>query len=562
MRVEEALQAEQLSPKEVYKQNWQPSKTRRCQWLLKTLRIVPFKEIGCDVSNVFPTETGAVFVQYVQLKNIINEKFNWDSFEFPARTKLVCSVTDEVNARICKVRIAFANLGQLWCKRGISLNLKGRVCQATRLLGDHVPNTPEYKYIGATAVDTLGPNQKWGHGHFDEDGSSPSILIKGKNVVFIQSLQDPAKGGPETTQKLRNKFSEIPVGNECWTEDFDKHKKSRTTCGRNHRTAKKQKEKNGYREVDPRCAPGNIMAQSMVAEGMFGILSCVRKILRIKWSDKILNIEFFRKASAVGVECSLDDAIVRPLERYDRNSDPKTTFLRSAVGCSWKSGTPPEIPLVGQSLCPLPLDSQLRSIVDRIVFGGFEVLVYSALGRLLFGRALLIIESEATLDEGNKPSSKTRQWLASFAPKLVEFSSKTKKYDVVVIPAVTAVLAVPYSGPTSDFSPFIRISSLMCQKLPRASSIVKAPLNFDETYPLWQIMLCLQTIRKPNDGLWSTQFHLAVRDPVNTNQDVMLAKREAISCTSGFCEPNGRATIFHVDDFRCPRLSNDEKSRT
>ncbi|KAG5448311.1 hypothetical protein CSKR_112963 [Clonorchis sinensis] len=48
---------------------------------------------------------------------------------------------------------------------------------------------------------------------------------------------------------------------------------------------------------------------------------------------------------------------------------------------------------------------------------------------------------EATLDEGNKPSSKTRQWLASFAPKLVEFSSKTKKYDVVVIPAVTAVLA-------------------------------------------------------------------------------------------------------------------------
>ncbi|TGZ69859.1 hypothetical protein CRM22_003494 [Opisthorchis felineus] len=47
---------------------------------------------------------------------------------------------------------------------------------------------------------------------------------------------------------------------------------------------------------------------------------------------------------------------------------------------------------------------------------------------------------EATSDGGHKPSSKTGQWLASFAPKLVEFSSKTKKYDVVLIPVVTAAL--------------------------------------------------------------------------------------------------------------------------
>ncbi|KER25325.1 hypothetical protein T265_07200 [Opisthorchis viverrini] len=42
-----------------------------------------------------------------------------------------CSVTDEVNARICKARAASANLRYLWRQNGLSLNLKGRVYQAT-----------------------------------------------------------------------------------------------------------------------------------------------------------------------------------------------------------------------------------------------------------------------------------------------------------------------------------------------------------------------------------------------------------------------------------------------
>ncbi|KER28801.1 hypothetical protein T265_04411 [Opisthorchis viverrini] len=42
-----------------------------------------------------------------------------------------CSVTDEVNARICKARAAFANSRHLWRQNGLSLNLKGRVYQAT-----------------------------------------------------------------------------------------------------------------------------------------------------------------------------------------------------------------------------------------------------------------------------------------------------------------------------------------------------------------------------------------------------------------------------------------------
>ncbi|KER27616.1 hypothetical protein T265_05340 [Opisthorchis viverrini] len=41
-----------------------------------------------------------------------------------------CSVTDEVNARICKARAAFANLRHLWRQSDLSLNLKGRVYQA------------------------------------------------------------------------------------------------------------------------------------------------------------------------------------------------------------------------------------------------------------------------------------------------------------------------------------------------------------------------------------------------------------------------------------------------
>ncbi|KER19829.1 hypothetical protein T265_11495 [Opisthorchis viverrini] len=41
-----------------------------------------------------------------------------------------CSVTGEVNARICKARTAFANLRHLWRQYSLSLNLKGRVYQA------------------------------------------------------------------------------------------------------------------------------------------------------------------------------------------------------------------------------------------------------------------------------------------------------------------------------------------------------------------------------------------------------------------------------------------------
>ncbi|KER28796.1 hypothetical protein T265_04484 [Opisthorchis viverrini] len=41
-----------------------------------------------------------------------------------------CSVTDEVNERICKARAAFANLRHLWRQDGLSLNLKERIYQA------------------------------------------------------------------------------------------------------------------------------------------------------------------------------------------------------------------------------------------------------------------------------------------------------------------------------------------------------------------------------------------------------------------------------------------------
>ncbi|KER23571.1 hypothetical protein T265_14616, partial [Opisthorchis viverrini] len=39
-------------------------------------------------------------------------------------------VTDEVNARIRKARLAFAKVRHLWRQNGLSLNLKGRVYQA------------------------------------------------------------------------------------------------------------------------------------------------------------------------------------------------------------------------------------------------------------------------------------------------------------------------------------------------------------------------------------------------------------------------------------------------
>ena len=42
-----------------------------------------------------------------------------------------CSVSDEIDARISKARIAFANLRHLWRQKGISLSLKGRVYKTT-----------------------------------------------------------------------------------------------------------------------------------------------------------------------------------------------------------------------------------------------------------------------------------------------------------------------------------------------------------------------------------------------------------------------------------------------
>ncbi|GAA56797.1 hypothetical protein CLF_111545, partial [Clonorchis sinensis] len=42
-----------------------------------------------------------------------------------------CNVTDEVNARICKARVAFSNLRQVWRQSGISMDLRRHVYQAT-----------------------------------------------------------------------------------------------------------------------------------------------------------------------------------------------------------------------------------------------------------------------------------------------------------------------------------------------------------------------------------------------------------------------------------------------
>ncbi|KER22115.1 hypothetical protein T265_14939, partial [Opisthorchis viverrini] len=46
-------------------------------------------------------------------------------------SRKIPTVTDEMNARICKARAAFANLRHLWRQNGLSLNLKRLVYQAT-----------------------------------------------------------------------------------------------------------------------------------------------------------------------------------------------------------------------------------------------------------------------------------------------------------------------------------------------------------------------------------------------------------------------------------------------
>ncbi|VDP55054.1 unnamed protein product [Schistosoma margrebowiei] len=40
-------------------------------------------------------------------------------------------VSDEINARIVKVRVAYANLGHLWRLRDVSLAVKGRIYNAS-----------------------------------------------------------------------------------------------------------------------------------------------------------------------------------------------------------------------------------------------------------------------------------------------------------------------------------------------------------------------------------------------------------------------------------------------
>ncbi|KER21524.1 hypothetical protein T265_10170 [Opisthorchis viverrini] len=70
-----------------------------------------------------------VFEKYTHLQ--INLVFTRDSTESLVEQHLnYCSVTDEVNARIPKARTAFANLRHLWRQSSLSLDLKGRVCQA------------------------------------------------------------------------------------------------------------------------------------------------------------------------------------------------------------------------------------------------------------------------------------------------------------------------------------------------------------------------------------------------------------------------------------------------
>ena len=42
-----------------------------------------------------------------------------------------CSISNEIDARISKARIASANLRHLWHQKGINLSLKGRVYKTT-----------------------------------------------------------------------------------------------------------------------------------------------------------------------------------------------------------------------------------------------------------------------------------------------------------------------------------------------------------------------------------------------------------------------------------------------
>ncbi|KER33486.1 hypothetical protein T265_00603 [Opisthorchis viverrini] len=78
-----------------------------------------------------------------------------------------CSVTDEVNARICKARAAFANLRHLWRQNGLSLNLKG-------CLGDLAVSQTLYFLLVAWQLGTERVLQIW-------QCSEPLASVRGSN---------------------------------------------------------------------------------------------------------------------------------------------------------------------------------------------------------------------------------------------------------------------------------------------------------------------------------------------------------------------------------------------
>ncbi|KER22397.1 hypothetical protein T265_09511 [Opisthorchis viverrini] len=90
------------------------------------------KSFGMQFS---PTKCKIILVEVQSLNTLLTIEVEvlevLGSFTYVgSRVSSDCSVTDEVNARICKARAAFANLRHLWRQNGLSLNLKGCVYQA------------------------------------------------------------------------------------------------------------------------------------------------------------------------------------------------------------------------------------------------------------------------------------------------------------------------------------------------------------------------------------------------------------------------------------------------
>ncbi|KER28604.1 hypothetical protein T265_04646 [Opisthorchis viverrini] len=110
-----------------------------------------FGDYTCSVSNIMGERHGTTSLQ-IMLQNVRSENIFFtiqgESPEIVVNITYlgscissdgsVCScissdgsVSDGVRARISKARNMFANLHHLWRQKGISLDLKGRVCQAT-----------------------------------------------------------------------------------------------------------------------------------------------------------------------------------------------------------------------------------------------------------------------------------------------------------------------------------------------------------------------------------------------------------------------------------------------